>query len=116
MPGKKRVLKELEVIVTQSIELNVQAIVDSNLSFSVALDVATTKEMRNSYFGVIITYINANLEIKNFAVDVIELLDRHTGENLKREVLESLAKWNLNLKNASAIVTGEASNMAKAFE
>jgi len=116
IPGKKRVLKEINRLTEESIKVNVELIINSNLPYSVALDIATTKGMKSSYLGIILTYSADNLEVKNFALDVIELRERHTGQNLKKEVCDSLQKWNLKLEDASAIVTDGASNMSKAFK
>jgi len=115
-PGKGLVLNELGRIVEESIKSKVETIIKSKLPYSIALDIATTKGMRKSYLGIIITYMDNNLEVKDFALDVIELLERHTGQHLKKEVCDSLAKWNLTLENASAIITDGASNMSAAFK
>jgi len=103
-------------MVAESIKANVDRIIGSNLPYSIALDVATTKGMKSSYLGVIITYINEDLELKNFAFDVIELCERHTGANLKKETVESLSKLGLDIEKASSIVTDGATNMSAAFK
>jgi len=71
--------------------------------------------MKDSYLGVIVSYADEKLNIKSFALDVIELKERHTGLYIKSELCKSLAKWNLNFDDVSAIVTDGAANMAKAF-
>lgn len=116
VPGKKVVLDEMDKIATNSIKRNVDAITKAKLPFSVSLDIATTKGMKNSYCGVIVSYITEELDIKSFAFDVIALKEKHTGGYLKNAVGESLSKLGLLMEDASAIVTDGASNMAKAFK
>lgn len=116
MPGKHQILNQIEAIAQKSIELNVETILKNNLPFSIAVDIATTKGMKHSYLGVVVYYLNEQLEIKNFAFDVIELYERHTGQYLKQVLTDALATQNLSLENASAIVTDGASNMSKAFK
>ena len=115
VPEKRRVLNGINEFVEISIKLNVDKIISAELPFSIAVDIPTTKGMKNSYYGVIISYMNEELENMDFALDVIELKERHTGENLKKALTDSLAKWGLKIEDASAIVTDGASNMAKAF-
>jgi len=116
IPGRHAVLKKLNLMVVDSVKFNVDSIIRANLPFSIALDVATTKGMKSSYLGIIITYIAEDLELKNFAFDVVELRERHTGENLKAATIDSLAKFGLDIEKVSAIVTDGASNMSTAFK
>ena len=115
-PGRNAILEKINSIVADSIKSNVNAIIADNLPFTVALDIATTKGMKSSYLGLIISYVDKTLELKDFAFEDIELKDRHTGENLKNITIQALAKFGLSIEKASAIVTDGASNMLAAFK
>lgn len=116
LPGRTIILNEIDRIAKESVLQETKQIINENLSFSVALDIATAKGMKKSYVGIVITYVNSELELRNFALDVIELLERHTGTVVKQAVCDFLKEHGLKLEDASAIVTDGASNMSNAFK
>lgn len=99
-----------------TIARNIDQIVDNHRPFSIALDIATTKGMRQAFLGIVIFYVDADMMLKRFALDMIELTERHTGDYLNEVVKQALEEWDLHIENIAGLVTDGAANMKKAFK
>lgn len=99
-----------------SVQVNVASIIQNKYGFSIALDVATTKGMKQSFLGITVFYMDEKYDSVRFALDVVSLRGSHTGAMIQEVTEETLRGCGLNLKDAAAIVTDGASNMIKAFE
>lgn len=57
----------------ETIQANIDTVRANNLPFSIALDIATTKEMKHNYLGIIVFYLNSDLKTQCFALDMFAL-------------------------------------------
>ena len=75
---------------------------------------ATTKGSR-SFLGVNIQYIDEGvLKLQTLAVK--EMLTRHTGKNIRHEIIEILDMYEIKVENIITLTTDTGSNMLKAAE
>jgi hypothetical protein len=116
VPGKKRVLNKMDNLMLDTIGCHIDQISSNKLPFSIALDIATTKGMRQSFLGIVVLYIDVDLILQRFALDLIELTERHTAQYVYEVVEDALNEWDLCIKNVSGVVTDGGANMKAAFK
>ena len=66
------------------------------------------------YMDVTIHFIDGNFCLCSYLLDVKELLDNHTGENIAEHLSEIMNDWHLSSTNLSGVTTDNGSNMLKA--
>lgn len=79
--------------------------------FTISVNIATTKGMRDSYLGINVHFWNK--EIKTYALYMKELEERHTAANI-RQVTENCLQG-INLSKILKVVSDGARNMTAAF-
>lgn len=55
-------------------------------SFSLALDIATTRGMKNSYLGLVAIFFDHTDQLRRIALDLRRLSGKHDAEAIKKEV------------------------------
>ena len=90
------------------------AIVDVS-SYALTTDIWSSRAM-HSYMGVTIHFIDANFCLRSYLLDVKELLDNHTGENIAEYLSEIMNDWHLSSIKLSGMTTDNGSNMRKAVD
>ena len=66
--------------------------------------------------GVTIHFIDANFCLRSYLLDVKELLDNHTGENIAEHLSEIMNDWHLSSIKLSGVTTDNGSNTHKAVD
>ena len=82
-------------------------------SYELTTDIWSSRAM-HSYMGVTIHFIDINFCLSSYLLDVKELLDNHTGENIAEYLSEIMNDWDLSSANLSGVTTDKGSNMLKA--
>lgn len=108
VPGKKRVLDKIETLMLDTIGCHIDQISSNQLPYSITLDIATTKGMRQAFLGIVVFYIDTDMTLQRFALDLISLTERHTADYLYEVVKESLKEWDLRIEDVSGLVTDGA--------
>jgi hypothetical protein len=116
VPGKQRVLNKIDTLMLDTIGYHIDQISSNQLPFSIALDIATTKGMRQSFLGIVVFYIDTDLTLQRFALDLIELTERHTAQYVYEVVEDALNEWDLCIENVPGVVTDAGANMKAAFK
>jgi bifunctional polynucleotide phosphatase/kinase len=80
---------------------------------SLKLDCVTRLE--RSFIGINLQRVQDG-EIKVFNLATTELLVRHTGDNLRKVILQSIAKFDIDSQNIYAITTDSGANLLKAVK
>ena len=76
-------------------------------SYTLISDIWSSHAM-HSYMGVIIHFVDGNFCLCSYLLDVKELLDNHTGENIAEHLSEIMNDWHLSSTNLSDIITDNA--------
>ena len=85
---------------------------DNPITFVITVDLWSAYHL--SYIGINIHYLRKFKRVKfNLSCHCIDI--KHTGENIRNEIIRKLIEWNLEDK-ISLVVSDNASNMVKAFE
>lgn len=116
MPDGRKLKKELAELLDKSIERNVDNYLTEDSSFSLALDIATTRGMKNSYLGLIATFFDHNDQLRRIALDLRRLSGKHDAEAIKKEAEDALNYWKLSFENVVCTVTDGARAMKAAFK
>ena len=82
-------------------------------SYALTTDIWSSRTM-HWYMGVTIHFIDINYCLSSYLLDVKELLDNHTGENIAEHLSEIMNDWHLSSANLSGVTTDNGSNMLKA--
>ncbi|XP_074108741.1 E3 SUMO-protein ligase ZBED1-like isoform X1 [Cotesia typhae] len=82
-------------------------------SFSMTADVWTETKTSRNFLGCTVHYVEEN-SLKTLTLDMIELTDRHTSENISKQFENILVKWNIPKHKVTAVVTDNGANMVKA--
>ena len=84
-------------------------------SYALTTDIWSSCAM-HSYMGVTIHFIDANFCLRSYLLDVKELLDNHTGDNIAEHLSEIMNDWHLSSVKLSGVTTDNGSNMLKAVD
>lgn len=79
---------------------------------SLTSDMWTSMHTNEAYLGITIHYINIEWKLCHFLLDIIPFQDKHTGENMAKEILQILHEFNLENK-ILGLTTDNASSMIK---
>ena len=66
--------------------------------------------------GMTIHFIDPNFYLCSYLLDVKELLDNHTGENIAQHLSETMNDWHLSSAKLSGVTTDNGSNILKAVD
>lgn len=116
MPDGRKLKKELTAMLDKSIKHVVDAYLTEDSCFSLSLDIATTRGMKNSYLGLIVTFFDQNDRLRRMALDLHRLKGRHDAAAIKKEAEEALKRWKLSFENVVVTVTDGARSMKAAFK
>ena len=61
-------------------------------------------------------FIDASLCLRSYLLDIKELLDNHTGDNIAEHLSEIMNDWHLSSIKLSGVTTDNGSNMLKAVD
>lgn len=112
VPDRKKVVRQLE---SKYLALSVDVKSKLKTADSVCLTTDIWKDTSNSrsYLGITAHYI-VDDHLESTILSVTYLKDRHTGENLKAHIEETLKQWEIQLIQLTAIVTDGADNICNA--
>ncbi|XP_050305899.1 zinc finger BED domain-containing protein 4-like [Anthonomus grandis grandis] len=82
--------------------------------FSMTCNIWTEMMSCRSFLGITIHYIS-DAELKNTAIEVHELNERHKADYIGANLSELLLKWNISSDKLVAIVTDSGANMVSAI-
>jgi hypothetical protein len=86
-------------------------------SISLTCDLWTCKNMTNSYIAVTAhTYNSISKDFMNLLLALKVVNEKHSGENVKNNLIEILNTYDLTFDNISKVLTDNASNTIKAFK
>ena len=91
----------------------VQNSVDKAESVCLTTDCWTSRTT-DSYMSVTCHFVNEDFEMVSFLLDCFALEERHTDENLAKELLRVAVEWNIEDKVAACVTDG-AANIIKAM-
>ena len=84
---------------------------------TLATDLWTTKNMRNSYLALTCHYFdNKNIKNENILLCLSLMNQKHSSENIKKEIEKVLEKFEINFSKVLRIITDNGSNLVKCFK
>lgn len=108
--------RQLAELLDKGIKRIVDTYLTEDSSFSLSLDVASTRGIKNSYLGLIITFFDHNDQLQRIALDLRKLVGKHDAVTIKKEAENALQTWSLNFDNVVLTVTDGARSMTAAFK
>ncbi|CAG9831131.1 unnamed protein product [Diabrotica balteata] len=84
-------------------------------NYSLTADIWTDTLNSTSFFGVTL-HFQEDIRISSLALNVWELSERHTSENISKTLQTICMDWGIVKEKLSVIVTDGAANMGKAIE
>lgn len=94
----------------------VQRVRNSPYPISVSTDTATTKGLTHAYIGIAIHFIDpSKRELATVVLDIRQMNERHTGENIRKVVECALEESGIEKSRVLRVVTDSASNVKAAF-
>lgn len=115
VPSGRKLKAELDVQLKKSITRISERYLTGKQSFSLSLDIATTRGMKNSYLGLVVTFFDDADRLQRFALDLRKLTGKHDATSIINETEKALQNWNLSFDNVIITVTDGAANMKAAF-
>jgi hypothetical protein len=89
---------------------------NGNQLFSLSVDIATTRGMKNAYLGIVASFFDQTDQFRRIALDLCKLSSKHEAAVIKLEVEQVLEQFNLDFSNVAVVVTDGAANMKAAFK
>ncbi|KAH7721311.1 hypothetical protein AAVH_11165 [Aphelenchoides avenae] len=116
LPDRRMLGKQIDAELGQLQATIRKYLADSKYRYSFALDISTTKGMTISLLGITAHVFAANgVSVKTFALEMAELVERHTGAYVLQVFKDVLTKMKLSDRRTLRVVTDCGSNMLKAF-
>ena len=118
-PGRKAIMTKLhDLYEMKSVELQrkLKNAALQRSSICVALDYWTSTTANDSYLGVIIFFVDDSYEYQHFTIGVDYASESHSAENVKNQVLQLLAQWEIDINLVTCFCTDNAPNMLKAVK
>lgn len=104
----------------EQLDKSIKQIVDSYLTddacFSLSLDIATIRGMKNAYLGLVVTFFDHNYQLHRMALDLRKIIGKHDAVAIKKEAEDALKVWNLSFENVVLTITDGARSMTAAFK
>lgn len=116
LPSRKTISSNLLPLAYNKILEKVKSEISNVTAVSVTTD-AWTSLSNDSYLAITVDFlkdIDNDCEMKSFLLDCFQFSERHTAENLAKEIKRVLSEWSLE-KNISAVVTDNAANVKAAI-
>jgi hypothetical protein len=82
-PGKQKIVKELSETLDKSLRNVADKYLNGNQSFSLSVDIATIRGMKNAYLGIVASFFDQTDQFRRIALDLCKLSGKHEAAVIK---------------------------------